>query len=147
VLDADGIYDLPRLCADSVLRCRVGTRTGCAGTRPFWQCGTTYHVGLDRTHTHIHTHTICLRIQVELHYALPYVTAYPVAPHPPTGFVPAPTQPPTYGGKMDLPLTSNLQVSRRFFHSLDFDSRCQKMIFFNTKNNCSILIISFSVME
>ncbi|EFN69073.1 hypothetical protein EAG_02836 [Camponotus floridanus] len=23
--------------------------------------------------------------------------AYPVAPHPPTGFVPAPTQPPTYG--------------------------------------------------
>ncbi|XP_011875144.1 PREDICTED: DAZ-associated protein 2-like isoform X1 [Vollenhovia emeryi] len=24
-------------------------------------------------------------------------TPYPVAPHPPTGFVPAPTQPPTYG--------------------------------------------------
>lgn len=47
-----------------------------------------------------HTHAIRdLRIPVELHYALPYVTAYPVAPHPPTGFVPAPTQPPTYGGK------------------------------------------------
>lgn len=52
VLDADGVYDLPRSRADSILRCRVGTRTGCAGTRPFWQCGTTYHVGLDRTHTH-----------------------------------------------------------------------------------------------
>lgn len=50
-----------------------------------------------------HTHAIRdLRILVELHYALPYVTAYPVAPHPPTGFVPAPTQPPTYGGKTDL---------------------------------------------
>jgi len=50
-----------------------------------------------------HTHAIRdLRIQVELHYVLPYVTAYPVAPHPPTGFVPAPTQPPTYGGKIDF---------------------------------------------
>jgi len=97
--------------------------------------GTTYHVGLDRIHTQTHTHAICLRIQVELHYALPYVTAYPVAPHPPTGFVPAPTQPPTYGGKIDFPLTSiNLfQVSRRFFHSLDFDSRYQKTMFLYKK--------------
>ncbi|XP_070172723.1 DAZ-associated protein 2 isoform X2 [Polyergus mexicanus] len=31
-------------------------------------------------------------IPVDLH------ATYPVAPHPPTGFVPAPTQPPTYGG-------------------------------------------------
>lgn len=28
-------------------------RGRCAGTRPFWQCGTTYHVGLDWTHTHM----------------------------------------------------------------------------------------------
>ena len=28
-----------------------------------------------------------------------YVTAYPVAPHAPTGFVPAPGQAATYGGK------------------------------------------------
>lgn len=39
---------------------------------------------------------------VGLHYALLCVAAYPVAPHPPTGFVPAPTQPPTYGGKIKI---------------------------------------------
>lgn len=48
-----GWHDLPRSRRGfQFVRCRVGTRTGCAGTRPFWQCGTTYHVGLDRTHTH-----------------------------------------------------------------------------------------------
>lgn len=52
-------------------------------------------VGLDQTHTPLWPAN-----SVVLHFALPCVTAYPVAPHPPTGFVPAPTQPPTYGGKI-----------------------------------------------
>lgn len=31
-------------------------------------------------------------------FCIACVTAYPVTPHPPTGFVPAPAQPATYGG-------------------------------------------------
>jgi len=31
---------------------RVEMQTERVGTRPFWRCGTTYHVGLDWTHTH-----------------------------------------------------------------------------------------------
>ena len=37
-----------------------------------------------------------------LHPSMNCVTAYPVAPHPPTGFVPAPAQPATYGGEIYL---------------------------------------------
>lgn len=33
-------------------------------------------------------------------FSIACVTAYPVTPHPPTGFVPAPAQPATYGGTL-----------------------------------------------
>lgn len=44
--------------------------------------------------------------------AFVYVAAFPVAQHPPTGFVPAPTQPATYGGKktVENPSTQLVQL-------------------------------------
>lgn len=41
-----------------------------------------------------------LHFNKELHCLNYYVIAYPVAPHPPTGFVPAPAQAATYGGNL-----------------------------------------------
>lgn len=92
-------------------------RTGRASTRPFWRW---YHVPCwlrSNTHTHAHLRPA---ISVDLHFALPCVTAYPVAPHPPTGFVPAPTQPPTYGGKNSLffPSLAPIISTQPLYHHL-----------------------------